>query len=244
MMKSISIIMMLTASASADLSAAENIYNQGQNAYNHGDYAMAIVSWQETLKLAPLATDILFDLAQAYRLKGDCTKALAAYRQFLTSTHPADRYLSLANEFVRSLEGSCEIPKIIVAPAKTAEPVVLPRVVRLEHRESSQSSMRLVGLLSASAGFVSLIVGLEFSHHASTINSHVTSTCAVSCDWSIERDQVSASHRDLILGYTFDAFGVGAMLTGAALYYVGAREHGFTVQPHAHGTTLSWDTSW
>jgi hypothetical protein len=250
-MKIFIVLILLTVTAQANPSA-EDLYNQGQIAYEHGDYAMSIVAWQESLKLAPLAVDIYFNIAQAYRLQGDCVKALASYRQFLSSAHPANRWVTLANEFIQSLEKICEASKI-VAPAKTIEPVAVtkrvdaPKLVEtikhVEHRRS-ESSQKLIGLTTGGVGLGLLITGLEFGHHASVLSAQATEVCITSCDWNVERSVVSSSRRDVVIGWAFDAVGVGAMVTGAVLYYVGSREHGFAVQPHAHGAELSWSKSW
>lgn len=65
-------------------SDARRLYEEGLDLYRRGDYAGAIakldLSYAKTA-----APGLLYDLAQAHRLNGDCARALEHYRRFLAS---------------------------------------------------------------------------------------------------------------------------------------------------------------
>jgi tetratricopeptide (TPR) repeat protein len=61
---------------------AVKLYEDGLAKFNAAAYAEAVALWQESYDLsrAPL---LLFNLGQAYRLSGDCTKALSFYDRYI-----------------------------------------------------------------------------------------------------------------------------------------------------------------
>src|SRR5687768_16988820 len=61
-----------------DKAKAKALYEQGLKAYNLAEYADAIKAWKEAYSLTkkPL---LLFNIGQAYRLDGDCKKAMTFY---------------------------------------------------------------------------------------------------------------------------------------------------------------------
>src|SRR4051812_13716088 len=63
---------------------ARGIYAEGANQYDRGQYDQAIVSFERAYGLSH-APAILFNIAQAYRLKTpwDCTRALRYYERVL-----------------------------------------------------------------------------------------------------------------------------------------------------------------
>lgn len=231
---------MLATSASADptpnpastpLTTAEILYNDGQTAYDTTDYATAIAKWQASYDISG-ESDLLFNIAQAYRLSGDCGHALTAYRRFMVALDPMADQRKLANDFVRELEPRC--PQTPVVVAQKADP--------------QRSTLKIAGLSAGGAGIVSLAIGVGFGHRASTLGGEVTRACSVFCDWTKEHSKDVAGRRDAVVGYAFDALGMAAIAGGAALYYLGYRETAIHVEPiaqlHESGAVLSWSTPW
>jgi tetratricopeptide (TPR) repeat protein len=60
---------------------AESAYQEGRRLYDVQDWDGAIAKFKEAYKLRPDARS-LFNIAQAYRLKGDCTQAQSFYRTY------------------------------------------------------------------------------------------------------------------------------------------------------------------
>ncbi len=226
------IVAALDASAMA-APTPEELYADGQAAYDRADYATAITDWQASYKLSG-ASGLLFNIAQAYRLKGECKPALFTYKRFL-ALEPTAEQRALADDFVRELEPTC---------GATIQPPVLDRPVAAPGR-----TMKLAGIATAGAGVAVLAIGLGLGHHASTLGNDVTTACAVSCNWALETDRDAAGHRDAALGWTFDALGALALAGGAALYYLGDRTDEIhvtpvTVRSHDSGAVVSWSRSW
>lgn len=66
----------------ADLRTARELYDKGITAYNLGEYDTAVAQLKRSYELSK-APQLLFNIAQAYRAKGDHRQALMFYRTYL-----------------------------------------------------------------------------------------------------------------------------------------------------------------
>jgi tetratricopeptide (TPR) repeat protein len=102
---------------------ARQDYERGQTHYDLGDYPAAIALFRTAYELSS-APALLFNIAQAYRLSGDCAKALAEYRHFVRLDPQSSRRAD-ADAYIVSLGAECgaKQPVPVAAPA-TAAPVL------------------------------------------------------------------------------------------------------------------------
>jgi len=219
-------------------SSPEELYAEGKTAYDRADYRAAIDRWQKSYVLSG-ENDLLFNIAQAYRLAGDCAIAILTYRQFITAD-PTVAQASLAENLIRELEPSCDTRYLKTPETPSPESSMQP------HRGRH---LKITGLVTGGIGVITLASGFLFGRRAETIGQEVTSTCAISCDWSVQRSRESAGRRSATIGYALDAIGGAALVAGALMYYFGQRESAITVAPispqrDGRGATVSWNTSW
>lgn len=235
-MKSVVIaaIIALETVAIAQPEQAEIFFDAGQSAYDQGRYDEAIVAWQKAYDLSkePL---LLLDIAQANRLAGHCSQAIAAYEEFVAKD-PGSERRPLAEGFVRDLEPKCGRPV-----AKTT-PVVVPAVVpKADHG----ATLRIAGLAIGGGGAAAIAIGIGLGFHARSLGNEVTAACSVSCDWNVWRGKDAAGKRDAAIGYALDGLGAAAIVGGAAMYYLGYEQTGkIVVAPHEGGAVVSWGGSW
>ncbi|HKE17260.1 MAG TPA: tetratricopeptide repeat protein [Kofleriaceae bacterium] len=97
------------ASSASNEDRARALHAAGLRYYEAGQYGRAISSYRKAYALVP-APGILFNLAQAYRLKGDCRHAYRAYRNFLHA-NPDSPQASLAREHSDSLRSCAKAEK-------------------------------------------------------------------------------------------------------------------------------------
>jgi tetratricopeptide (TPR) repeat protein len=234
-MKTAAIAILIAALETSALAAptAEDLYNQGQTAYDKADYPTAIADWQQSYKLSG-ASGLLFNLAQAYRLGGQCKKALFTYQRFI-ALDPAAEQRALADGFVSELTPQCGAPS---------------PVARVESTDDGRSK-RLAGIATAGAGVVLFAIGIGVGHHAGVLGDEVTRACVGpdGCDWGKEQPLDSSGHSDATIGRVLDVVGIAAIAGGAALYYLGMRDGEVSVTPvaatsRATGAVISWRTSW
>jgi tetratricopeptide (TPR) repeat protein len=230
------VVMLHVAIAHAEPSP-EQLFDEGQAAYDHGDYATAIAKWTDSYRLSkqPL---LLLNLAQAYRLGGDCQHALADYREYLAADPSPGEQHDLAAGFVRELEPKCGSPSPPAQVDRVEQPVeVHPR---------PGHSTKIAGLVTGGAGVAVMATGLLFGRRASALGDEVTQDCAASCSWSIEKTKEANGQRDATVGKALDGVGLGAIAIGVGMYLYGAHAEAptLTVQPIASGASLSWSGRW
>lgn len=211
--------------------SAEDLYNEGQRAYDGADYTTAIAKWKQSYELSG-EPELLFNLAQALRLNGNCVDALTTYKRFVTIV-PKSEQRALADDIVRELEPKCGVPSMTHPPT-------------LDRRSTSAGRrLKIAGLATGGGGAVLVVAGLLMGRRASALGDEVSSACADICDWSEQRSKDAQGRRDAKIGYALDAVGVAAIGAGAVMYYVGSRADEVTVVPRAQGgMTVTWSTRW
>ena len=123
----------------ADLTpTARELSDQGLRQYQQADYDAAIESFMSAFALSNNA-GLLFNVAQAYRLKGDCARAKETYQRYLDAA-PETALRSSVAKRLTEMDGCLKGGRSIsldgpVVTAATAEPVVTApaqETVRLE----------------------------------------------------------------------------------------------------------------
>src|SRR5258706_6885134 len=75
---------------------ARELASRGRAFHDAGDYAAAVDAYKEAYVLAP-SPGLLFNIAQAYRLAGNCDEAAWMYRRYL-DTNPTGPDKTLAEQ--------------------------------------------------------------------------------------------------------------------------------------------------
>lgn len=185
---------------------AEDLYAEGQAAYDRFDYARAIAKWQASYDLSK-ENGLLFNLAQAKCLSSDCTGSLATYRQFAAAD--ADRTSDqhkLAEDFVREMEGTCKEP---VLPPKAAERLNIADGRNADRAISSPGrTWKIAGIVTTGVGVATLATSLGLGHHGSSIGDEITAACTTSCNWAALKDKEARGRSYVSIGRTLDVAGV------------------------------------
>jgi tetratricopeptide (TPR) repeat protein len=218
--------------------SAEQLYRDGQAAYDHGRYDDALAAWQRSYDLSGLAA-LHYNLAQAYRIRsrpGDCARARQQYQEFVDSAEQSPQR-SLAEGYVSRLATCSALPS--PPPISAAVP----------DSSGRRRDRKLAVIAGAASGGALLITGIVLGAHASSLGNEVTAACATSCDWSTWKGVDAAGHRDAALGWTFGVLGTAALAGSAVFYWFGVRDVEVQVVPvatqlHTNGVAISWSHSW
>src|SRR5215813_608889 len=81
-MGAVVLLLALQAHGPADQARARKLTDEGLTHYNVAEYDQAIESFKAAYVISK-APGLLFNIAQAYRLKGDCAQALHFYKNYL-----------------------------------------------------------------------------------------------------------------------------------------------------------------
>lgn len=237
----IATLVALESAAFADVPTPETLFSEGQAAYDHADYTTAITKWRAAYD-ASGEPSLLFDVAQAQRLSGDCASALKTYQHFIViDPDPTSDQHAIANDLSRELASKC------VTPPEPPLPDPAPGLSPPKHQDSrSGRALRIGGLAAGSAGAVTLAIGLGLGHHGQTLGDEVTHACAVSCDWATQESKNSTGQRDVAIGRALDALGGATIVGGAIAYYLGYRDNGVAIAPVSResGAVVTWSGSW
>ena len=224
-------------------STPESLYTEGQTAYDRTDYATAIARWHAAYELSG-EPSLLFDVAQAQRLSGDCSAALETYEHFVAiDPDPTSGQHALAEDLSRELATRCGAGP---DPAPSDQAQRLNLVGGLSRSKDDGQALRIVGLATSGAGALTLTIGLGLGHHGQTLGDEVTRACTTSCDWSAQKSKDAAGRSDVAAGRALDALGGVALVGGAVACYFGYRESSLAITPRPSdgGAVVTWSGSW
>jgi Tetratricopeptide repeat len=105
-----------------DTQRAKELFQQGTTLFNLGEFDKAIEAWQEGYK-AKADPGFLYNIGQAYRLKGDATKAIFFYKGYLRNSPKAANRAEIEAK-IAALQKEASEPK--PAPAPATPPSVAP----------------------------------------------------------------------------------------------------------------------
>lgn len=233
-----------TNSAPAQGSTAERaraLFQQGMADYHLGDYARAIDALKEGYRLSR-APGFLFNIAQAYRRKGDCAPALRFYREDLQA-EPSAPYRKEVEERIAEMTRCVEDEQRAAASAQAlvpasfgavSSPVSTPIVAeKTPGRTSRITGMVLVGVGAALAGAA--------TYYTVVASSRSNACTEVVCDAKAFPDIDNEGQTASTLATTFWIAGGAALVSGAIFWAYGAHranEAQVAVAPTAGGAAL------
>jgi hypothetical protein len=208
---------------SATQNQARLFFKSGTSHYAHGEFALAVADFHAALALAPRPA-LLYDLAQAERLAGQCQSALLHYREFVqtnTGPPPVDIDEKLA-EMSRCIEKERGAP----AAMPPREPIVVdavlsprpPEVRSLGARSAgNHATVKILAFGAIGGAAVSVGLGAMFLARAHSATAHVEDVNRPGQQWSEQYESYQASARlsnDAALGL----FVISGLMVGAATW--------------------------
>jgi len=225
---------------------ARALAERGRALHDAGDYANAIVAFTQAYAMAP-SPALLFNLAQAYRLQGDCDDAALMYRRFL-ATGPSPDRTALAEAQLVNVERcihrlSMHIPDE-TARGTAAPPLPADGSVTLEMPRSRKAAIEKdVGIGLAGGGTVALGLAVYYAVQAHNASNDVADAYAHGARGSdiapIDQRGKTASRNAEISG----AAAAAGIAGGITMYLIGRHtERTAVVTPTAHGAevSMSW----
>jgi tetratricopeptide (TPR) repeat protein len=229
---------------------ARSLAERGRAFHDAGDYANAITAFTQAYVMAP-SPALLFNLAQAYRLQGNCDDAALMYRRFLAA-NPAPEQRALAESHLATVERcmhklALHIPVETAARRAIAAPLAEPLAMRAVAPPPSRAAQieKGVGLGLAISGGVSLAVAGYYAVQAHQAESDVADLYMRGGKWKDiaaidERGQSAAT-----AARWFGAGGAVGVVGGVVTYLIGKRDEAapITVSPTSNGfkVGLRWN---
>lgn len=188
---------------------AGELVDEANRHYNVAEYKEAIAAYKEAYKLIPEPL-LLWNLAQAYRLAGDCTNALTFYKNYVREA-PGGQFRAMADQRIPEMEacakkappptgttdtppaGSTDTPTDAGDP-RLNDPLGDGRTPgemgpagppenggNVAPPPSSGGSLRIAGYALTGAGALGLVAGGYFSLKARSLAGDAERACATEC---------------------------------------------------------------
>ncbi|HEX7839576.1 MAG TPA: hypothetical protein VF469_19005 [Kofleriaceae bacterium] len=227
---------------------ARMLAKRGRAFHDAGNYSNAIEAFTQAYVIAP-SPALLFNLAQAYRLQGNCNDAALMYRRYL-ATRPAPEQRVLAETHLASVE-RCMHKLALHIPV---EPGTRPELVA-EPAEPSSSTVAAtrdapalgraqiekdVGIGLVVGGSVSLAISAYYALQAHRAADDVTAAYTRGGQWN---DIAHSDARGRSAATTAKLFGAGGaigVIGGIVTYLIGKRDAQppVMVAPTRHGLSV------
>jgi tetratricopeptide (TPR) repeat protein len=226
---------------------ARQLAEKGRTAHDAGDYNAAVAAFKEAYVLAP-SPGLLFNIAQAYRLAGNCDEAAWMYRRFL-DTNPVGNHRQLAETHLGTVEKCGTGGLRITAPEPSPDNMSVPGAALAVTKDSDPSprtgKLKKIGIGTAVGGGVLLAGAAVFALDARDAQNTVAETYKRGGKWSEIKDVDARGKRSSAIATGLGIGGGVAVLSGAILYGLGrhyeSAQH-VAVTPTARGAqvSLSW----
>jgi tetratricopeptide (TPR) repeat protein len=210
---------------------ARELYEKGNTHYDLAEYDLAIAAFKEAYTLSNRPA-LLYNIAQAYRQKGDCENALKFYQNYLRLDPQSSKRKKVEERIVEM--DTCvkdparqpkELPKeAIETPKEVVDPPPPPIIAEPGPRRGK--AKKLAGLVGGGVGVALMITGGYFHTVADGKEAEIEAACETSCDFadpeiaSIDADGKRAQRNAIVLY----SVGGAAAIGGAVLYFWGRSE--------------------
>lgn len=258
-MKHLALITAACLAAAAPASAepippkARKLADHGREMHQRGEYDRAITAFKEAYVIAP-SPGLLFNLAQAYRLQGNCDDASLMYRRYL-ATGPSAAARTVAEQHLATVE-RCSQKRALNIPLddsmaylKVPPPPGPEKVIVDDKRDIERPTeiKKDVGIGLAIGGGVAIATAAYFGMRSYQASRDVEAAYARGEKWpeikSIHERGETAERAAMI-------FGIGggiAVVGGATLWFLGRRDermNQLAVSPAAKGSGAQVSYSW
>ena len=233
--------------ASAPTGAAA--YADGRRFYDLREWDKAIERFKEAYKLEPTPAS-LFNIAQSYRLKGDCEEALGFYRTYRRNYASAGN-VAQVDAFITDLEPCAkerQAARAAAAPTPgtgPATPGTAPAPAIDSAPVDSGRTKRIAGLVIGGGGVLLVATGFVFGAMAKSAADDVTNGGDPANPPLFDPDVQARGERYDLLATISWAVGGAAIVGGVVLYVLGRRAAASTasVTPTAGGAVVGWSAA-
>jgi tetratricopeptide (TPR) repeat protein len=227
---------------------ARQLAESGRKLHQSGDFPGAVAAFKEAYVLAP-SPGLLFNIAQAYRLAGNCDESAWMYRRFL-DTNPQGEHRTIAETHLAAVERCGSGGLLVNVPDPKQDNVTVPpltdtKVVTTYDPDQRGARYKKIGIGTAIGGGALLAGAAYFAYDSHDASNTVSEIYARGGKWNDVKDIDARGKRSATIGTVLGVGGGLAVATGAVLFAVGRHYESaqrVAVTPTAHGAqvSLSW----
>jgi tetratricopeptide (TPR) repeat protein len=228
---------------------ARTLAERGRAFHDAGNYAAAITAFTQAYVMAP-SPALLFNLAQAYRLQGDCEDAALMYRRYL-ATNPSPEGRALAEMHLASVERCIHMLSLHIPVESPSGHIVAPppreKLTAASTRPAPSSKAQIekdVGVGLVLGGSAALAVAAYYTVVAHNAAEDVAAAYAKGAKWkdiaATDERGKAASSRARLLG----AGGVLGVAGGIVTYMIGRHHERLPITVASTGNGVELGMSW
>lgn len=238
----LTIVLGVASRAEADQADPAALEASGSKHFELAEYAAAIADFKEAFRLTD-RPELLFNIAQAYRLSNECVQARTFYKTYLRRVPDAPNAEAVRKR-IDELD-ACANQAPATPPSIEGSAPVTPVMPVLPPATKTRTWKTPAGYGAIGAGVIGLGVGVVFAMRGSSKADELRDACAVECDGDTARrlDAAgSSANRNAAIGMIA---GGAFLATGVVLVVLdrkATRERGPAISINARGATASW--SW
>lgn len=213
------------AASPEERSRARALFDEGKTHYDLGEYPQAIARFKEGYRISQSPV-FLFNIAQSYRLMGECAEAARFYRNYLRTGAEADP----APIEARLAEMDACVRDAAPPTAPAAPQAVTQPVARVEDRGGG---LRVAGLVGAGVGVLLVGAGLYTARRAGAERDDVAADCQPEspCDWPAASARLDDADASVTRATIFTVTGGVLVAGGLVVWLVGRARRETPVMP-------------
>jgi tetratricopeptide (TPR) repeat protein len=206
---------------------ARELAETGRTAHEKGDYPRAIAAFKEAYVMAP-SPALLFNLAQAYRLQGDCDDAELMYRRYLASG-PSDEGRMLAQTHLATVERCIRKRSLRIPMDESQSYLAIPNppkdlgIVDSPTPQPHGTLMKDVGFGLVLGGTAAAGIATYYAFRAHADEVAVEKAYGKGAKWQEVAQRHADGEHAATAARLFGIGGGAALLGGATLYILGRR---------------------
>ncbi len=207
---------------------ARALAEKGRAFHDAGDYGNAIIAFKEAYVMAP-SPGLLFNLAQAYRLQGNCDDAAMMYRRYI-NTGPSVEGRAIAQGHLDTVE-RCAHKAALGIPQDPSSPAAV--VIHTDRKSGSLFStappsrrshlMKDIGLGLTIGGGIAVALAAYFAYEAHDAAGAVERGYANGSKWKDLESIDAHGERSATFAKIFGIGGGVAVAGGITMYILGKR---------------------
>jgi tetratricopeptide (TPR) repeat protein len=222
----LALLLAFAATADASPAKAKAHFKQGRAFFDRGNYERAIDEYKQAYAI-DARPELLFNIAQAYRLSKKRAEALDYFKQYLAA-QPDGAGAAEARRHVETLTKQIEQDQARPPdappppPAPTPPEPSAPTVLVVYRDPNPGRGLRIGGLATMGAGAIALGVGLKFAFDARDAEDQLSSFTGDT--WTRREEDIfdagERANRNMKIMY---AIGGTLVVGGGVLFYLGMR---------------------
>jgi tetratricopeptide (TPR) repeat protein len=225
---------------------ARALADRGRAFHDAGDYPNAIIAFKEAYVMAP-SPGLLFNLAQAYRLQGNCDDAALMYRRYI-NTGPSSEARGIAEAHLGSVERCVQKRALNIPVDESVGPAPTPgapdgSLFVSDSKAATRAELQKdIGIGLAIGGGIAMAAAIYYAFDAHSAATSIEDAYAHGAKWKDVAPIDQRGERSARLAKICGVGGGIAIAGGVALYVIGKRTERLApiaLVPTKHGAEVS-----